>query len=816
MVGLASSAPSAQDDLATTLAEHPFFQRVHYVVEERGEFAFVLHQPEKAAADYNRQIINWFLPHARELHAVFLEQYVRPLGLKRTDGRKDFWVAVLSSKGAYSDYLQAVDVELHWTRAHFNPLLGLAVTYEDSFAKEADQCERRIALLHELIHAMQHAYDQGDQADGMPRPTWFNEGLADYLSTSTNVARSLRKPGQRSTYLEAIAHVAGQRSEVRSVYLAPLDELMAAESYADVIARVRKKEGADADNDLAMLSFYAQSWALAYFLHRADDGRYRPRFDRYMRAVTDGMRHAGAFEAAFPDTSVAALDIEFRTWLAGVMRERGWSRAARAMARSAGAVAMDDGQSTAAPGDQAAAEAPPAEFDYERLAWLPVQWPERLASAVRAAAQGHFARAVAAVEQIDAPAAVRPRIDAARRRLQDVATLREVALQKAMKARTLLRVGGARRRVKSVDAETVTLFFGQRTEPTAIATLGPEWLLDLAKQKRQLFEGAPAAALAGLEILAGRRAAAERRLRGSLEGQAGLVLLAERHTVGDGLDWGKLAGLAPPADAAAARAQRDFVVDTLRQHAGDPLLLARRAELMDLIRYLGERGFDLGALDAVLGAQVEALGNGRVRLTYNFEDQAQARDLIEGYDDLEMIRGKQPQLGAAKSYAAVRNGRLELSGAVARRIGIPMLAPLSARYTLKFKDAGQTGRAIFLLGLCANARGYCIVVNGTGGIDVLDSEVEDHAAADERMFFDKTYHLRVVHDGDGVTSFLEGERVARIEDVGSRTGGHAFVWFHAKSAVHIDDLEFEGAIDGAGARALAREQTAELLQSLWR
>ncbi|MEM7201754.1 MAG: hypothetical protein AAF628_15915 [Planctomycetota bacterium] len=804
---LGATAPiPAQNDLTKILDTHPFFTKVLCEIEQRDEFVFVLHQPSKADPKHNVKIINWFFPHLRELHDIFLQEYIQPLGLERTDGRDSFRIAVLNSKGAYADYAQAMKEALHWTRAHFNPGLDLAVTYEDSFNQDADPRERRAALLHELVHAMQHAYHQDNDAARreMPRPTWFSEGLAEYLSSSSNIARTLRNPRPRGHHLQRIASLVSKRSS--AIYLATLAELAAAESYGDVVARVRREAGAAANDNLALEAFYAQSWAFTYFLHRAQNARYRQSFNRYMEALMRGTSHTEAFAAAFPDSPIAALDVEFRTWLAAMMRERGWRKAARAMERSAGAVA-NRAAATAESSDETDSREIKA-FDYARLEWSPHHWQARLDRAIRMAERGDFERAAAAVERVIAPDTARPRIVEVHQSLLDIASLREVALRKAKDAHTRLVVFGKGRYVKRIEGDTVTLYFGSRTESTPLVAFRSAVMLDLAKREAQLFKGAPAVAFACLEILAARLDDAEARLGGSLETHPGLALIAERLAADPVPDWGLIADLSEPASPAEARAQLDTLVRLLRKHPGAPLLQERRADLMDLARFLSERGFDLSQVDQMLGAAVHDLANGRVRLIYDFDDPDQRRDLIEGHDDLEMVRAQQPRVRA--EHVDIRDGHLEMRGAVSRRFGLPLRAPLEIRYSLKLG-----GPALFFLGFCADGLGHCIAADTGGGILLLDPEGQDSDHAnDEKLFADKTYHFRVVHDGSAVCSQLEGQQVARIGGVGSRTAGHLFLWLHGKSTAYVDDLEIEGELDEAAARKLVRQRTDELLRSL--
>ena len=304
-----------------------------------------------------------------------MAEYAEPLGLKKRKGSDLYRIAILNSRGMYDEFARALEAgSLHSTLAHFDPVMQLAVTYEDPFRPDGRSGERRHSLLHEFVHALQYAYYNGYGL--MPKPQWFCEGLAEYRSKATNVASSLRHPRFPVDDAWVGVWIAANDPRVSS-----LKDLVSYDGpgYGAVVAAARKRIGGRGDAEYdhhALSAFYAQSTLLAFFLHDAEEKKWRKPFDDYMQRVMKGDSGWATFEAAFGDG--AAVETAFKKW---VLEECGKHYEIGPAARAAIDAASGGGS------------LPKAKFDHAKLALGPEQWKIPLAAALAIARKGDYASA---------------------------------------------------------------------------------------------------------------------------------------------------------------------------------------------------------------------------------------------------------------------------------------------------------------------------------------------------------------------------------------------------------------------------------------
>ena len=130
------------------------------------------------------------------------------------------------------------------------------------------------------------------------RPTWLNEGLAEYFATAEV------RDDQVS-----LGALSPQRMQLlKSTSMLPLTELFAVDSSSPYY-----------NESLKASVFYAESWALVYFLTH---GEYASRFKQYLDALTKG-------EANLIDylgVSERELEAKFKTYLKVIIQFSGRSR----------------------------------------------------------------------------------------------------------------------------------------------------------------------------------------------------------------------------------------------------------------------------------------------------------------------------------------------------------------------------------------------------------------------------------------------------------------------------------------------------------
>lgn len=797
------------DEVRAKLAKHDFFRRVDFeIVSDYPPFLFVVERPKKDDPEYAMRTVRVFVSFLRTLHDVFEKEYAHPLQLERRPDVTTYTIAILASKGSYRDYAQAVQsYGLEFARAHFDPELRVAVTYEDYFGGPADPKTRIQPLLHEFVHALQHAYYRGD--GDMPKPQWFNEGVAEYRSVTRNVARFLEDPDIHPQHLRVVALLL-MDARLRA-FLSPLEELLDIDGpgYAQVIQKAAARAGIAQPDErfqqLALGAFYAQSTILSYFLHKGENARYRLAFGSYFAKVMNGERGAEAFAAAFRAISLEELQQRFVAFVRSEMRKRNLEPAALDQITYGG-----EGLAGADPA-QAAIEMPT--FDYARLGWRDGDWQLRAAAAIGAAREGELGAAIAALEAIPSEHDdVKARLARETGRLKRLLEFRSEAFRALRESGKLvaLELDGkkVRGRIQSFDDERFLLVFGRLERDLPLDAFGWEDLFTELRKKDALDRDNAwvehyTRALAGENVAADLGRTGE---EGALRKDLG-SLRDWREQAAAARAWQALATMGEPADRAAA-GEAFAAIEQIVAEAGDSdLFAARREDLEDLIRDLVHRSFDPGRPESLgLAGEVTSLGGDRIRVTYDFSDADQVADFAAGKDELPTLRQLLPASPRAASVA-IDDEKLQLVGDACFRYALPFDAP----FELSYRVAVSGTDTVAMVGFCADGLGNMILTDVDGSLRVIDQQsgiagdIESKAGT---LYVDRVYDVKIVHDGKTVTTMLEGKPVAKADRIGTRTSGTLFFWVHAGDPVQLHELTIEGTVEPAAARA-ALEAHAE-------
>jgi hypothetical protein len=451
----------AQDPLATLqeqLKRHPFFKAVSFQIDSsHPTYTFLLQQSlNREEKNYERLIINPILSYLTKVEEIFVKTYCEPNGLQRRADASRTIIAVLASRGLYDDYARVTsEPSLHASLAHYNPTLGLAVTYRSGFGSGDAQSERH-SLLHEFVHALQHAYSSTGR---MPAPMWFNEGLAEYRSAHTNMVRSLDEPPHHDGQLEWHRRC-WQRAGRR--HLIPLSELVALETYETAVAAIRRQVGQQVDRGLALACFYTQSQMLVRYLHEGEQGRHRAGFVRYFGAVQTGKRGLDTFRDCLGlphEADLKAMEAGFISWLRQTLVQ------SHGVGRGAGAEA------------ETAPLKPPVAFDTKVLAWSSEDGPDRVAAARTLAAEGRYAAALAMLptdaETAQLPAELRSMLGRERYRMQDLIDLRSKLVQALPAKAGEIELAGQRGRLQRIDQDHVVLLKANPANSELLVTPKP-------------------------------------------------------------------------------------------------------------------------------------------------------------------------------------------------------------------------------------------------------------------------------------------------------------------------------------------------------
>lgn len=177
-------------------------------------------------------------------------------------------------------------------------------------------------------HEGWHLYTQS--AFRSPLPVWAEEGIATLMEGFR------RDPADPRTFRFApwanLERFDQLRSASNARALLPFPQLLD-RTPAELLAGAGPEPdarvwlsgpapGVRASADQAVLTYYAQCWALIHFLREGEGGRYRPRFERTLRAAAAGQvpaaiaRDGRAFFAEYIDPDLARAGAEFERFVA--------------------------------------------------------------------------------------------------------------------------------------------------------------------------------------------------------------------------------------------------------------------------------------------------------------------------------------------------------------------------------------------------------------------------------------------------------------------------------------------------------------------
>jgi hypothetical protein len=769
------------------IGKHPYLQRVTLVdVADYAPFHFLIQPPPKEERNYERRRAAFYGPWFQELLAIFDEEFAGPLGLERRAKYSAFPMVVLHSQGDYKNYSDAIrDRGLHWARAHFEPESRIAVTHEDAFGHSAPARERLRPALHEITHALEHAYYSGE-GEG-PTEVWFLEGFAEYLSAHLgSTPDALRRHELDLQALDELDRLA--RSDLRrEIYQLPLTDLCEIKSYADAVKAVAARAATHnvygVNEGLAVSTLYRHSGLLMHFLLHGADGAYRDATLRYIGSVMRGDGSSNALRQAFGDIDPTTVDAAFVEFIDTRSRER-----YQALYNPHGERPSRD---RAAPSD--------VEFAVDFAALAPEAPETRFALALWTARQGHFSAALAEVDALlpdVADEALRARIRVERERLAEMIAMRLEFLRTA--ARKLdMRVDGARllADVARIDGDIV--YFEKNVaeiESLGLDDLDPIRLAEMMWSRSYKFERR--AMIAYPHLLAGSDEANDvfTKLRDDPVAQR----LAD-DTRDDyparlalGAASAKLTELAASSEALEANPEEVFaaLTDLQREHGSLATVLSRRESL----RALGARAmaavFDRDGLGRGLAAEIEELEGGGVRLRYDFEDPEQLADfagkspLFDSSDDL-----------GVESRIAVEDGRLRLFGEMTQQFALELAAPIEIRARVGIDDFPPEGGTFYtgwLLFLCARRSGY-VYTGLDGDVTVRDRRTGAARTTDAGAGAQPgvVLELRIVHDGTTVRVFVDGDERGSAKAY-SCTEGAILFRTAATLAIEIEELTIEG------------------------
>ncbi len=796
----AQAAPDPQvaaflSRLEGKLEKHPFFTKVEFDKEDKhAPFVFYVQRPDKADPLYVRRVLNSQVPFLRELLRVFEATYVEPLLLQRHASAPAFAIAILSSRGSYDNYARATrSASLHRARAHYDPALQLAVTYEDTFSDDPTSAniDERHSLLHEMVHALQHAYS----ADGqMPTGLWFIEGLAEYRSSCGHMPDKLAAPELSDVAMRVLAMAAG-RPELRH-HLAELKDLLGARTYIDVVKHATARgraAGTPTDDDFALGTFYAQASMFVRFLHEGEAERYRPAFMKCMGSLMQGTTSSAAWSSGFNAVDLGELDRQFRVWLTDVIRDRGQLEIGDLAPR----VASDP--------KVAIAGMTKTSFDPKALAWRPEDAAFRLDAARQLCSIGDYngaLRVLPGADEADATDVVTTE----RGRIEAVRALRDRVIDDLVQARNDVEVEleGRPTRVRilrrAVDGVVASAAGKETTLP--LSAFRPSVMLAHCWRKRWLsgtelwldrwlrwLTGTPLSKLRPMLSGAEPMIAA---LRGDLQ-QEFVDSPATRNVAVSLLELQQGPLPEVPQDA---RRRLSRLQELAREHSAQPVFAARRPALVTAARALAERAFSLDDVTSLgLSGKVEARPGKRFRVVY----EGTAHQTFDLRADHAYLK-KLPTQGVQIAFAG--DAVLRPSGNAHEMLGegfFRWAVPLTGKLVVELDRSQAAGGQMQLL-FCDDKEGSHLEAD-TFGLYVFDLRSQpplvDHVGVVQQQFEpNRAYRLRAEHDGGSQARVaLDGKELAPWRAVGTRSGGWLGLYVFSSNPIHVHRLTIEGELD---------------------
>lgn len=850
--------------LERRLEKHPYFSKIAYELHLREAagapaWLLVLQKPAKEDPALVTRTSDVIAPVIAKLAQVVDERVVKPLGLARRKDAPLCVAVVLATPGDYDNYARASREQSEaYGTCSFDRALGTVVGRNDPFSAKWSLLQDG-NFVRVLARAELEAHT--DLVPGRRLPWFLSDGLASYLTyTPQSKLDELGKPWLPPLYLRELVDAA-QDDALRPALL-PLAELLALTGPGSLWTAVQgraKKLSVDAFQDWRPVgtAFASQGHLWTYFAFDGGDARMREAWRGVLTRAFTGLAPIDGVKSAL-GADAPQVDALFWRWvfqkadksLAGVSVDT--SNAERVV-ESFGAnppkpQPKTAGSSTAAGSAPAAKPEPPVELGL--FALREDEHDAQLGRALALGRTGDLDGACAKLEELAKKPlddTTRARVSASIERLRGAITLRAAWLEalRSKGAKMPLTRDGKKLLFTIARVEKDKIVF---TEPKngiselPLSAIDPVELAKEVDQKEERGE-APAVARPFLYALCGDARweklakdddPAQKALRADATSWMPAVLRAAR--AADELDALALAG--KPAGAEALRAAIERIERIERELASEELVVAREPLLQRFAREVLAAQVQLVPPQDVLCCKSEALGDGRVRLTWLFDDPRELDDVASVPDYEKLVRtwleeDLRPPPAAAPAEGApadkeaapaapavpptgtcaIEKGDLVLSGGVARRVGAPIRAPFTLKVKRRWEERvdGLVPNGSFAMRFCDDLQNRFLEIGGSGRLLVFDgsrgASKEYPGTGDWSFVYGATDEWTITHDGTDVRWSRNGEERGKASCAGMKSGWIVFLVTSLKTTC-IESLEIEGALD-AGGLAPAREAWIE-------
>ena len=825
-------------NLERRLSQDRFFAKVEYRRVDRLPFSFFIQRPPKDEAGYYKELADFFTVPLRELRVLFETEYARPAGGRNVEKKKEYYpIAILASRGSYNNYLDTRRSEGgRWSRAHYDSKIPLIVTYEDTFQTLRNDVERLPAMLHEFVHALQHAHARYRK---MPEVLWFNEGVADHVADRLIAGRRLMPDHGKRRQWELRLFVEMYYDAAGGVYVSDLRQLVSMGSYESAAhkAFLRARSSVPPvpfDRGVALRFFYLQSRLLVGFLHEGEGIRYRKGMMRYFRTVLEGKKGWSDFVDAFKE--VADPDRLEREFFAHLRKEyeSHW-KDRRLPPKPVRATMIPAASGIRKPSKPA----PEKTFDPGPLQWSADEWKEQLALTFHLASQSRLKDAVSGLRRFGM--SLKRLTDSERvarelARLEELVAFREELLEEAGDRNLRVRIGQRRGKVESVDPGQgiLRLQVDGTTTEIPLGDLTAKDLLGLAGAAGRKLEGESAWMKAYLALLGGESQDRVKRrdLRGERRGKAhdlkadmAVESYDELRALGriafevEAIRVGR-----PPhrMDPAVAGESLERLKLLLSRHGNVDFIRRRKPHLRPFAESLVRRLFDPTSGDLGTRVPPKKLEDGRIHMAYDFEDSAQLDDFKPAGDYLagwwDQFEAAYPVMREVeKSSFRIERGSLEGQGAACSRHILPLAPPFEITYQIVI----QNPMTEFFVGICDDRFGNNLRCGPFGNVFVCNLSTNppvtaQRAAQDapQEIALGHNYTIGLEHDGSQLVCRLNGKVVNRVKKLGGLREGYIFFWLFSKASVRISSLDIRANLSRESLRDNEKKWVVERMKEL--
>lgn len=858
-VATLSNDPKAAERyvLERRLEKHPYFSKIAYEVRvcepaagaaATPAWLLVLQKPAKEDPTFATKIVDVVTPVLTKLTQVVDERLAKPFALARRADKPLCIVAVLATPGDFENYQRATrDGDDVLGNVAFDAHLGAVVGRHDPFSAkwsllQGGEFVRQLAMELVELHC--------DLPAGRRLPKFQRVGMASLLTTTPQgKLDELGKPWLPPTMLRDLVDAA-QSEALRPVLLPlkTLSSLRSAPQLAQVVDARAKLLGVETPEwKWIDVGARVQGHMWAYFMQESGDAALRDAWLRAYARSCHGIDLLDALkEALGGDAAVAGLDARFWTWvfkradgaLAGVSVDTSNAeRVVESFSANPPKATKPAAEASSTPGSAAKGPAPKPEppFDPSSLAPRADEHDARIGAALLLARAGDLDGARAALDALaktELPAEPRARVASSLECVDGAIRLRAAWLEslRAKGAKLPIVRDGKKVLFTIARIEGGKIVFAEAKNGISELPLSAIDPVELAKEADQKEErgDAPAVARPFLYALAGDARyeklakdddPSSKALRTDATTWMPIALRSAR--AAEALD--ALAKAGKPADAEQGAAALARVEALMREFADDGLVAARRDGLRRLAKDVLTAQSARLAPQEFLAAKSEALGDGRVRLTWTFDDPRELADTapVVDYEKAaaewmkKNARGKAPAAeGDAAAPAepevplpaptfAIEKGDLVMSGGLSRRVGLPFKAPFTVKVRVRWEDRIDelTPTGSFAISVCDDLDNGLIKLGGSGTVFVWDSQrgatKTIDASGDWTFNYGAADEWTLTHDGKEIHWARNGDERGKAP-VGGLKSGWLVLTIHSLKTMCVETLVVEGTLETKG------------------